>query len=472
MLVLGEAGHGKTTVALHRLAHLYATSKGRFRAACVVPSEGLVRLLQPIVTSLGADVTVETYDRFARRQARRAFGDLPRREGRSELAAVMRLKRDPALWPILDELSRRPPGLIDDDEDAPPAATRAFAHRGDLQHLFGDRRLLERVVASSRQGLSQRAIEATLEHTKVQFSLRSEAAHAHVDAERLVTVDARSLDDGTPDEDGESVDVEDYAVLFELDRLRALRAGRPATPLRRYDCLVLDEAQELAPLECRLLGRSLAEHGTLVVAGDADQQIDETSCFLGWNATMEALSAGAHERVTLSVGYRSPPEVIALARAVRDGSAAASHHVPFVRFDDEPALGAWLIDELDRLEEDDPSATKCVVVRSAPLARRLAQALSGKVPRRLVLDGAFVFHRGVDITTVDQIKGLEFDHVVIADATAESYPDAPLARRAMYVALTRARHQAVLAAVGAPSPLLRELGPARPPSTAALSPRP
>ena len=75
MLVLGEAGHGKTTVALHRLAHLYrsAAAGRRFRAVVIVPHDGLVRLLQPLVTRLGAPVNVETYERWARRQARRAF---------------------------------------------------------------------------------------------------------------------------------------------------------------------------------------------------------------------------------------------------------------------------------------------------------------------------------------------------------------------------------------------------------------
>src|ERR1700761_4687788 len=62
MLVLGEAGHGKTTVALHRLAHLYRHAQGRFRAVAIVPHAGLERLLQPLVTRLGADVSVQCYE--------------------------------------------------------------------------------------------------------------------------------------------------------------------------------------------------------------------------------------------------------------------------------------------------------------------------------------------------------------------------------------------------------------------------
>src|SRR5262245_40642984 len=80
LLVLGEAGYGKTTVAIHRLAHLYRTSPRPFRAAVIVPALGLARLLQPLLVRLGVDIEVTLYERWARRLARRAFVDLPRRE--------------------------------------------------------------------------------------------------------------------------------------------------------------------------------------------------------------------------------------------------------------------------------------------------------------------------------------------------------------------------------------------------------
>lgn len=468
MLVLGEAGHGKTTVALHRLAHLYKAARGRFRAAVVVPHEGLVRLLQPLVTRLGVDVPVATYDAWAKRQARRAFGDLPRREARACLPGVRRVKRDPALRTLLAEMARRPPGRIDDDEDAPPPRTRAHAHRGDLQHLFGDRRLVERVARASKQGIGAHAVEQTLEHSRVQFSERGEEAYSYVDAARLVTLDARSLDAGTPDEDAGSVDVEDYAVLFELDRLRAVRKGLRPTRPRAYDCLVLDEAQEFAPLELALLGRSLAPGGTLVVAGDADQQTDPAACFESWPATMAELSAPAYERVVLEVGYRCPPEVVALVKALREGRPL-EREAPLVRFGDEASLIAWVAAEAERLERLDETASVAVVARSPLLARRIAAGLRGVVPCRLVLDGAFVPHRGVDVTVVDQVKGLEFDAVIVADADEDTYPNTPEARRALYVALTRACHTFALACVGAPSPLLRR---AKGGQTPALQPDP
>jgi hypothetical protein len=224
LLVLGEAGHGKTTVALHRLAHLWHGSRAPMHAAVIVPTEGLARLLQPCLRRLGVDVEVLTYDRWASARARRAFRRLPR-ESEATPPSVTSLKRHPAVRLALRELAKREPGRIDDDVDAQqPRRPLGNVTRGDLQHLFGDRVLLERMAADGNIGF--RAVADTLDRTRVQFSPTGEQEWAHVtDRARLVAVDHRSLDEGTASECANTVDVEDYAVLFELDSQRAARRG-------------------------------------------------------------------------------------------------------------------------------------------------------------------------------------------------------------------------------------------------------
>ena len=455
-LVLGEAGHGKTTVAIHRLLHLSRSaerslradgSHGRWRAAVVVPSEGLRGLIERALVRLGVDVPVLTFDRFARRQARRAFADVPRGESRDATPATVRLKRDPGLAAALNELAKRAPGLVDDDEDALPVETRALAVRGDLQHLFGDGTLIARVIEASNGRIPGHAAAEILEHTRVQFSLTSEKTLSHVNADRLVTLDRRSLDMGTPEGDAGTIDSEDYAVLFELDRLRAARRGVRATRPRPYECLVIDEAQEMAPIELALLGRSLARGGSLVVAGDADQQLDETACFAGWDATMRALGAEDHERFVLDVGYRCPPEVVALARRVLSESSPSPLAGAQVHgFVSDTALVTWLAARFEAITESDPRATIAVIVRTPLAARRLAERLRAHLPVRLVWGGDFRFAPGIDVTTVDQVRGLEFDHVVVPDATTGVYGRDAASRRALYIAVTRARRTVTLGA--------------------------
>jgi len=456
-LVLGEAGHGKTTVAIHRLRYLSRIaetsrradgSRKRWRAAVVVPSEGLRGLIERALVRLGVDVPALTFDGFARKQARRAFGDVPRVESHDATTATVRLKRDPALATALREISESTPGLIDDDEDAPPVETGAHAVRGDLQHLFGDRALVTRVIAASNGRIPGHAAVELLEHTRVQFSVASEAALWHVDADRKVTLDRRSLDAGTPEGDAGTIDPEDYAVLFELDRLRAARRGVPATRPRPYDCLVIDEAQEMAPVELALLGRSLARGGSLVVAGDADQQLDERACFEGWGATMRSLRAEDYERFVLDVGYRCPPEVVALARRVlSEATPSPLKGAQVHELVSDTELATWLAARFEAITGSEPRTTIAVIVRSPLVARRLAESLRVHLPVRLVWRGDFRFAPGIDVTTVDQVRGLEFDHVVVPDATTGVYGPDAASRRALYVAVTRARKTVTLAAL-------------------------
>ncbi|MBX3197895.1 MAG: AAA family ATPase [Labilithrix sp.] len=456
LLVLGEAGHGKTTVLLHRVARLWRTSPTPLRAAVIVPTEGLVRLVQPLLRGLGVDVEVWTFDRFAAKQARRSFRRLPR-ESDATPASVMRLKRAAALRSAIEEIASRAPGVIDDDVDAQrrsarPRRAERHVSRGDLQHLFGDRALMTRVARAA--ALPEIAVEDVLERTRVQFGFTTEREWSHVtDRARLVAVDGRPIDAGTATGHAWTVDAEDYPVLFELERARALRAGDAPVSPRTFDLLAIDEAQELAPLELALLGRSLAAGGSLVVSGDADQHTDETSSFHGWDAVMRELAAGDHAKTTLAIGYRCPPSVVSLARAVRDGGHDVDEDVR--AFDDERALAADLGRALGTLLRRDRRASVVVVCRAPMTARRITTLLRlAAVPTRLVFDGRFLPRGFVQVTVVGEVKGLEFDYVVVPDASARDWPDDPAARRAMYVAITRARHQVVFACTGAPSPLL------------------
>ena len=86
---------------------------------------------------------------------------------------------------------------------------------------------------------------------------------------------------------------------------------------------------------------------------------------------------------------------------------------------------------------DDPRASIAVVARTPESARRVASWLRRGVDVRLALEGDFHFGPGIQVTAVREVKGLEFDHVVIPDASTAAYPDGGEGRRALYVAVTR-----------------------------------
>ena len=450
VLLLGEAGFGKTTVALHRLARLRQLAGPGLRAAVIVPTEGLRRLSAALLERMGVSgVGVWLFDRWAGVEARRAFRKLPERESQDASAGVIRIKRDPALRGVLAELTTR--------------QSSRRTRRRDLLHLFGDRVLMEKLAAASQQGIGAGMVAEVLEHTHVQFSTTAEEEFAHVDVDRLETLDGRPIDDGTPTEDAGTLDTEDYAVLFELERLRAERAGEPPAQPHQYDCLVLDETQEFAPLELALLGRALAPGGSLIVAGDADQQVDPTACFSGWAGSMAELGCAAYETAVLEVSYRCPPDVTELARRILDGGNVPWPPGPSTvcaEFASECHQADWLTRELRTLQNSDPRGSAALICRTPEAARRLAQHLRRGLGLRLALDGDYQFVGGINVTSVQEAKGLEFDYVVVPDASAAVYPTTPAGRRALYVAVTRASHQLVLSTIGPWTEILRREGQA------------
>ena len=66
----------------------------------------------------------------------------------------------------------------------------------------------------------------------------------------------------------------------------------------------------------------------------------------------------------------------------------------------------------------------------------------------------FSFAPGIDVTDVAQVKGLEFDYVIMVEVNEASFPDSVESRHLLHIGVTRAAHQLWLMATGAPSALL------------------
>ena len=137
--------------------------------------------------------------------------------------------------------------------------------------------------------------------------------------------------------------------------------------------------------------------------------------------------------------------------------AKAGSEVSLSRVPSEMHTALLLGDALNDLIDREPKAQVAIITREDRTARRLYGALHNQLPVRFVEGGQFSFKPGIDITTVQQVKGLEFDYVVVLDADAQSYPDTPAARRLLHVAATRAVHQLWMMSVGTPSPLLADI---------------
>src|SRR5690606_23351058 len=117
---------------------------------------------------------------------------------------------------------------------------------------------------------------------------------------------------------------------------------------------------------------------------------------------------------------------------------------------------AFLGEALRSLMAAEPRASVAVIARYPEQADLYYNGLkNAEVPfLRRIARQDFPFKSGIDVTDVRQVKGLEFDYVVLLEVSAASYPAEDEARHLLHIAATRAAHQLWITATGAPSPIL------------------
>jgi DNA helicase-2/ATP-dependent DNA helicase PcrA len=120
---------------------------------------------------------------------------------------------------------------------------------------------------------------------------------------------------------------------------------------------------------------------------------------------------------------------------------------------------AFLADVLLELSREEPLASVAILTPSPAASDLYFEGLAATELSaiRRVAHQDFTFSPGIEVTEIEQVKGLEFDYVIVVDVNHERYPDAPGSRRLLHVGATRAVHQLWLTCVGTPSPLLGDL---------------
>jgi DNA helicase-2/ATP-dependent DNA helicase PcrA len=139
------------------------------------------------------------------------------------------------------------------------------------------------------------------------------------------------------------------------------------------------------------------------------------------------------------------------AEAKRSGAP-----VEAFRFSAVGAAVAFLAEALRDLLVREPRATVALLARYPEQADRYCEGLrrAEVASLRRVRAQEFTFRPGIDITDVRQVKGLEFDYVVLLDVNASTYGTDDESRHLFHIAATRAAHQLWLIVTGRPSSLI------------------
>jgi DNA helicase-2/ATP-dependent DNA helicase PcrA len=293
------------------------------------------------------------------------------------------------------------------------------------------------------------------------------------DLDRFVDYNRRRLeelqealtgDDHVPFE----IDAEDDALLLRAWQLRVgpLRAeGKRPLRLRH---VVIDEVQDFSPLEVQVLLGCMERGSGITMAGDTQQHVMQHSGFTSWQEFFDHLGVEGTEIATLQISYRSSQEIVHFADSVL-GELREEEQVPITTrtgppvelftLSDHGACVAFLADVLRDLAQREPLASVALLTPSPELSDAYYDVLvRSDLPRlRRVADQDFTFSAGIEVTEVAQVKGLEFDYVILLDVDAQNYPDTPAARRRLHVGATRAIHQLWVATVGPASKLVEGL---------------
>ncbi|MFC8200700.1 HelD family protein [Streptomyces sp. NPDC057298] len=304
------------------------------------------------------------------------------------------------------------------------------------------RAVLAAMADERRLGRWARRILNPGEVRRVARSLKREGLSVH----DVAMLDELEAIVGTPARPRRKRDLDPLDQLTGLEELMPVReesqrerAERLAQERTEYAHVIVDEAQDLTPMQWRMIGRR-GRHATWTVVGDPAQSSwsdpDEAAA-----ARDEALGSRPRRRFTLTVNYRNPAEIAELAAKVLALAMPGSESPSAVRSTGvrprfvatnhgqgtvgRESLAKTVREEAARLLDQVDGTVGVVVAmnRRAEAARWLAG-----LGDRVVALGSL------------EAKGLEYDATVVV-SPAEIADESPAGLRVLYVALTRATQQ-------------------------------
>jgi DNA helicase IV len=462
--VQGGPGTGKTAVGLHRAAFLLYNHPELSRSGVLVlgPSRAFLRYIAQVLPALGEEAVIQT-----------TVADLaPRvRVSGEDAFAVGRLKGDARVAEVLARslglrrrrledpvrVQARSAGCVLAVDQVNDLADSIAGNPGPYK--AGRAALRTRLVGLVRQSLRAsgrfEANEPWLERevsdsdafrsvldrlwpsvspkalVRELFSSRDRLEEAARDL--LSESECRLLASGRGRRSGAAAWTLDDLPL--LDESEFLINGRT----RSYGHIVIDEAQDLSPMQLRMVARR-APTGSITILGDLAQATGGWA-YDEWDSILGHLPSSAPlRRDELTLGYRAPGQVLDFASRLLPWAAPTVTPTRSIRVgSDPPAITRVDPDQLlpEALREAarlaDRGQLVGVVMTPEHLTRMTVMDLDRSAVGLLDRDG---IARPITLVTALGAKGLEFDAVVVVEPAAIAGDDRR-GLRMLYVAMTR-----------------------------------
>ncbi|MFD7964170.1 HelD family protein [Streptomyces zaomyceticus] len=447
LCVQGAPGTGKTAVGLHRAAYLLYTHPQRIRRSGLLvlgPHRAFLSYIAEVLPSLGeTGVRQATLDEEIARHPVRA----------EDSGAAARVKHDARMAEVLH---RALYGRVDpapaDDLAVPDGSSHWRLPAAGLAEIVAGVRAEAPPYATGRERVRARIVRALQLRAERRWGPMGAAWARRIERARAL---AAFLDACWPRTTPEEVlagflaDPADPA-LTEAERA-AIRWERPPRSFRSarwtaadlvlldelaglierpesYGHVVVDEAQDLSPMECRAIARRTA-FGSLTVLGDLAQGTTPWAA-RDWDTQLAHLGKPGAPVVPLTLGYRVPAAIVDLANRLLPHLGADVPAGRSVRKDGEVTFRRGT-DLLAVTRE----AVREALTAEGSVGVITADGLVGAV-EQAVREGGETEER-VTVLPASVVKGLEFDHVVVVEPAAIVAAEARGTHR-LYVALTRA----------------------------------
>ena len=475
LVIQGGPGTGKTVVALHRAAYLIYTH--RFPLAeqgvrVVGPNPVFLTYVEQVLPALGeVGVELVTVGGLVPEVTVRGFDD--------ERAA--RVQGDCRMTEVLTRALRDRQRALRSPLVLSHGLQKLILSVPDSKRIIGQVRNSRRPHNSGRRIVEMRVFDALAKSARTSLSPQ-EVSEAHGDSMQLRealewmwpvlspahllhdlfgsqallrSASRRVLDEGesealyrprSPHASEVVWTYEDVALLDEAQTLLGRRAekvrSRPERA-RTYGHVVIDEAQDLSPMQLRMLGRR-SLNGSFTLVGDIAQSSGAWA-HDDWTSAIEHLAVRSAPRFSeLTIGYRVPHPIMELASAVGKETVSDLAFPKSVRGEGHPPL--ILKAPVRRLAADVAERVfrEMSLLESGNLAvicawsqtQELSQALQDAGIEHGMADSQALEKR-VSVVSARLVKGLEVDVAVVVEP-ALIVSESARGLRLLYTALTRA----------------------------------
>ncbi|WP_250029231.1 HelD family protein [Paractinoplanes maris] len=457
--VQGAPGTGKTAVGLHRAAYLLYLHRERLRRSGVLivgPNTAFLSYISAVLPTLGeVEVQQATVDELVGRTTVRATDTPEAALVKHDVRMAEVLRR--ALWAKLGKPTE--PIMVSDGSyrwriDAEPLRRIVDeARRDGLPYAVGRERVRARVV-----GLLQRQSEYRTGNSPTDGWLRRmskvapvtgflDAAWPAVTPEALVTEvltdpPAGVLDDQERDAIrwAKPPRTVKSAKFSAADLLLIDEAAGLLERAASFGHVVVDEAQDLSPMQARAIARR-SEHGSITVLGDLAQGTAPWAA-AEWRETLGHLGKPEAAVVPLTIGFRVPASVLTLANRLLPALGVDVPEAVSLRSDGDLVLVP--VADPSALDAETLAEVTAALVHEGSVALIAADEAVDRLRGHLAAAGIpnatpddVDAEERVTVVPATLVKGLEYDHVVVHEP-ADIVAAEPKGLNRLYVVLTRA----------------------------------